>query len=358
MRAAVCTRYGPPEVIQIAEVEKPAPNENEVLIRVRAAAVNPLDGGLLKGRPYFVRLMTGLRKPKNARPGVDLAGEVEAIGRNVTRFTPGDSVFGVCTSNPKASGAEAWVHRLGAFAEYVCAPESALAVKPENVTFEQAACVPVAAFTALQGLRDRAQVKPDQKVLVNGASGGVGTFAVQIAKAFGAEVTGVCSTRNLDMVRSLGADHVIDYTDQNFTKLDQRYDVILDCAGNYSLRQLRRVLRESGRLIMVGDLTGRGIIGMFSRLIKALVVSRFGKQKLIVFLAKPNHEDLVTMHDLIKAGKVSPVIDKRYRLDEVAEAIRYLETKHARGKIVITPDLTGQAKDLLSLAAESSSQLD
>jgi NADPH:quinone reductase-like Zn-dependent oxidoreductase len=202
MRAAVCTRYGPAEVIQIAEVEKPAPNENEVLIRIRATALNPLDGGLLKGRPYFVRLMTGLRKPKNARPGVDLAGEVEAIGRNVTRFKPGDSVFGVCTNNPKASGAEAWVHRLGAFAEYVCAPESALAVKPENVTFEQAASMPVAAFTAW--LRDKAQVKPDQKVLVNGASGGVGTFAVQIAKAFGAAVTGVCSTRNLDMVRSSG----------------------------------------------------------------------------------------------------------------------------------------------------------
>jgi len=222
MKAAVCNRYGPPEVVQITDVEKPVPKDNEVLIEVRAASVNPLDTGPLKGRPYLVRIMTGLRRPKSNRVGVDVAGRVEAVGRNVTEFRAGDDVFGVCVNDPQASGVGVWAHRLGAFAEYVCAPESTLVMKPANVTFEQAASVPVAAFTALQGLRDKGQIQPGQKVLINGAAGGVGTLAVQIARSFDAEVTGVCSTRNVDMVRSIGADHVIDYTQDDFTQRGQR----------------------------------------------------------------------------------------------------------------------------------------
>jgi NADPH:quinone reductase-like Zn-dependent oxidoreductase len=336
MKAAVCSKYGPPEVVQITDVEKPVPKDNEVLIEVRAASVNPLDGGSMKGRPYIVRIMTGLRKPKITRPGVDVAGQVEAVGRNVTQFKPGDEVFGVCISDPQASGTEVWVHRQGAFAEYVCARESTLVMKPDNVTFEQAASVPLAAFTALQGLRDKGQIQPGQKVLINGAAGGVGTFAVQIAKSFGAEVTGVCSTRNVDMVRSIGADRVIDYTQEDFTKRGQHYDLIFDCVGNHSLSACMRVLNPKGIYIMVGELSGRGMIALLARLITALVLSRFVSQKLVTFLARPSKRDLTIMHDLMKAGMVMPVIDKRYRLSEVPEAIRYLEEKHARGKVVIT----------------------
>jgi len=222
MKAAVCNRYGPPEVVQITEVEKPVPKDHEVLVEVRAASVNPLDTGPLKGRPYLVRIMTGLRRPKSNRVGVDVADRVEAVGRNVTEFRAGDDVFGVCVNDPQASGVGVWAHRLGAFAEYVCAPESTLVMKPANVTFEQAASVPVAAFTGLQGLRDKGQIQPGQKVLINGAAGGVGKLAVQIARSFDAEVTGVCSTRNVDMVRSIGADHVIDYTQDDFTQRGQR----------------------------------------------------------------------------------------------------------------------------------------
>lgn len=336
MKAAVCGRYGPPEVVQIKEVEKPVPKDNEVLMAVRAASVNPLDGGSLKGRPYILRLMTGLLKPKNNRPGVDVAGRVEAVGRNVTQFKLGDEVFGVCISDPQARGTGVWVHRQGAFAQYVCAPESVLALKPDSISFEEAASVPVAAFTALQGLRDKGRLQPGQKVLINGAAGGVGTFAVQIAKSLGAEVTGVCSTRNMDMVRSIGADHVIDYIQEDFTRRAQRYDLILDCVGNHSLSEYRRVLNPNGICIMVGDLTGRGIIGILARVISALMLSRFVSQKFIMILARPNQKDLTLMHDLMKAGKVKAVIDKRYRLNEVPEAIRYLEEKHARGKVVIT----------------------
>jgi NADPH:quinone reductase-like Zn-dependent oxidoreductase len=335
MKAAVCDRYGPPEVIQIAEVEKPVPKDNEVSIEVRAAAVNPLDG-VMKGRPYAVRLMTGLRKPKISRPGVDLAGRVEAVGGDVTQFKPGDEVFGLCVSNPEASGVGVWDHRLGAFAEYVCVPESILVMKPDNVTFEQAASVPVAALTALQGLRDKGHIRPGQKVLINGAAGGVGTFAVQIAKSFGAEVTGVCSTRNVDMVRSIGADRVIDYTQEDFAKRGERYDLMFDCVGNHSLSACRRVLNPDGICIMVGDLSGRGMIGLLVRLARALIWSRFGSRKLFAFLARPNKEDLTTVRDLMKAGKVVPVIDRRYALSEVPEAIRHLQGKHARGKVVIS----------------------
>src|SRR5216684_2959488 len=322
MKAAVYTRYGPPDVVvQIADVEKPIPKDNEVLIQVRAASVNPLDWHFMRGTPYFVRIMTGLRKPKITRLGVDVAGQVEAVGGNIKQFKPGDEVFGSCR---------------GAFAEYACTSESALVTKPNNVTFEQAASAPVAAFTALQGLRDKGQIRPGQKGLINGAAGGVGTFAVQIAKWFGADVTGVCSTRNVDMVRSIGADHVIDYTREDFTKSGQRYDLFFDCVGNHSLSACRRVLNPKGICIMVGDRSGRGMIGLLARLITALVLSWFVSQKLVTFLARPSKKDLSIMRELMATGKVTPVIDKRYSLSEVPEAIRYLEERHARGKVVIT----------------------
>jgi NADPH:quinone reductase-like Zn-dependent oxidoreductase len=321
MKAAVYTRYGPPNVVQVKDVEKPVPKDDEVLIKVRAASVNPLDWHFMRGTPYFVRIPAGLRKPKDGRLGVDVAGRVEAVGRNVTQFKPGDEVFGACR---------------GAFAEYACASESALAAKPNNVTFEQAAAVSVAARTALQGLRDKGKIQPGQKVLINGAAGGVGTFAVQIAKSFGADVTGVCSTRNVDMVRSIGADHVIDYTQEDFTKRGQRYDLIFDGVGNHSLLACRRILNPKGIYIAVGGPSGGWMIGFLAHAITAPVLSWFVSQKLVMVLARPSKEDLTVMHDLMKAGKVTPVIDKRYRLSEVPEAIRYLEERHARGKVVIT----------------------
>lgn len=343
MKAAVCDRYGPPEVIQILEVEKPVPNGDEVLIEVCAASVNPLDCGSLRGRPYLVRLLTGLRKPKISRPGVDVAGRVESVGRAVTQFKAGDEVFGVCISDTHASGTAVWTHRQGAFAEFVCAPESTLAMKPDNVTFEQAATAPVAGFTALQGLRKTGQIQPGQKVLIHGAAGGVGTFAVQIAKSFGAEVTGVCSTTNVEMVRSIGVDHVIDYNQQDFTGSGERYDLLFDCVGNHSLSACLRVLTPKGTYLMVGEMSGRGLMGILSRLIRALILSWFVSQRLVVFLARPNKEDLILLHDLMKAGKVIPVIDKRYRLSEVSQAIGYVEGKHARGKVVITLETNDNA---------------
>jgi NADPH:quinone reductase-like Zn-dependent oxidoreductase len=340
MKAAVYTRYGPPDVVHIKDVEKPIPQDNEVLIHVRAASVNALDGGLMKGRPYIGRLLFGLRQPKDTRPGRDVAGQVEAVGTNVTQFAPGDLVFGLCPSRPHDAGVAVWVHCQGAFAEYVCAPESTVVTKPENVTFEQAAAVPLAALTALQGLRDKGRIRPGQKVLINGAAGGVGTFAVQIARSFGAEVTGVCSTRNVDLVRSIGADRVIDYTQEDFTKSGQRYDLLFDCIGNHALSTCRHVLHPQGILLMAGTRSGRGMIGLFARLITALVLSGFVGQKLITFLARPSKEDLAIMADLVATGKVTPVIDRRYSLSEVPEAIRYLEQGHARGKVVITVDQT------------------
>jgi NADPH:quinone reductase-like Zn-dependent oxidoreductase len=323
MKAAVYTRYGPPDVVQITEVEKPVPKDNEVLIRVRAASVNPYDWHFMRGMPYFLRLGAGLRKPRVARLGVDAAGQVETVGRNVTQVKPGDEVLGLCR---------------GAFAEYSCASESRLARKQEKVTFEQAASVPIAGLTALQGLRDKGKIQAGQKVLINGAAGGVGTFAVQIAKSFGANVTGVCSTRNVGMVRSIGADYVIDYTQEDFTKREQRYDLILDCVANHSLSAFRRVLSPKGRYIMVGaaDAGGRWMIGLLARLVKALVLSWLVRQKLGMVGAKANQEDLTILQDLIATGKVTPVIDRRYSLNEVPEAIRYLEEGHARGKVVIT----------------------
>jgi NADPH:quinone reductase-like Zn-dependent oxidoreductase len=324
MKAIVYHDYGSPDVLKCEEIETPTAGDDEVLVEVRAASVNPLDWHYMRGMPYFLRIQAGLRRPKITRLGVDLAGQVEAVGRNVTRFKPGDEVFGV---------------GRGAFAEYACASESALVMKPDNVTFDQAAAVPVAAFTALQGLRDKGRVQPGQKVLINGAAGGVGTFAVQIAKAFGAAVTGVCSTRNMDMVRSIGADQVVDYTREDFTKSGQLYDLILDCAGNHPLSAIRRVLTPVGTYVAVGGPSGPWMIGPLASAVTASVLSRFVSQNLVMLLARlSSREDQTTMHELMKAGKVTPVIDRRYSLDEVPEAIRYLEEGHARGKVVITVD--------------------
>lgn len=321
MKAVVYHEYGSPDVLRLEDVEKPTPADNEVLVRVRAASLNPLDWHFMRGTPYFGRVSMGLLRPKVARLGVDVAGQVEAVGRNVTLFKPGDEVFG---------------GRTGAFAEYVCVREDrALVLKPANMTFAQAASVPVAAVTALQGLRDKGHIQPGQKVLINGASGGVGTFAVQIAKSFGADVTGVCSTRNADMVRSIGADRVIDYTREDFTRSEQRYDVILDCVGNRSLLDLRRVLNPKGTYVMVGGPPGRWIDPL-PRAAGALVLSRFVSQDMVVFLAELNKKDLTVLRDLMQAGKLTPVIDRSYRLSEVPAAIRYLEQGHARGKVVVT----------------------
>jgi NADPH:quinone reductase-like Zn-dependent oxidoreductase len=322
MKAIVYRNYGSPDVLKCEEIEKPTAEDDEVLIKVRAASVNPFDWHFMRGTPYIGRIMMGLSKPRITRLGVDVAGQVEAVGKNVTQFKPGDEVFGSCR---------------GAFAEYACTSESALVTKPNNVTFEQAASVPVAAYTALQALRDKGQIQKGQKVLINGAAGGVGTFAVQIARSFGADVAGVCSTRNVDMVRSIGADRIIDYTQEDFTKSLQRYDLILDCVGNQSLSACRRVLSPKGIYIMIGGPDGRWI-GPLARLIKALVLSRFVSQNLVTVLAKRSKEDLTIMRELIETGKVTPVIDRSYRLSQVPQAIRYLEEGHARGKVAITLD--------------------
>ncbi len=317
MKAAVYTRYGPPDVVQVTDVEKPVPKDNEVLIKVRAASVNPVDWHFVRGAPYLVRIMTGLRKPKITRPGVDVAGQVEAVGRNVTQFKPGDEVFGGCR---------------GAFAEYACAIEDRLALKPANITFEDAAAVPVAALTALQGLRDKGRIQPGHKVLVDGASGGVGTFAVQIAKSFGAEVTAVCSPRNVDKARSIGADHVIDYTREDFTQSGQRYDLILGANAYHSIFDYRRALSQDGVYVMAG---GGGAQGLQTMLLGPLL-SLIGSKKMRFFITKMSKKDLIFLKDLLEAGKVVPVIDRRYPLSGVAEALRYLEAGHAQGKVVIT----------------------
>jgi NADPH:quinone reductase-like Zn-dependent oxidoreductase len=319
MKAIVYHRYGSPDVLEYKEIETPAPEDDQVLIEVRAASVNPIDWHFMRGTPYVARIISGLRKPKHRRLGADVAGRVEAVGRNVTRFKPGDEVYGTCR---------------GTFAEYACAPDRALALKPDNATFEQAAAVPVAAFSALQSLR-KGRIQPGHKVLINGAAGGVGTFAVQIAKSFGAEVTGVCSTRNVEMVRSIGADRVIDYTRHNFTEGYEHYDIIVDCIGNHSLSVFRRVLKAKGSYIMIGGPTGRWFRPM-DRGIRALLLSPFVSQKLAMFLARSSKDDLAVLRDLIEAGKVTPVIDRYFGLSEVPRAIRYLEEGHARGKVVIT----------------------
>ncbi len=323
MKAIVCTKYGPPNVLQLQEVEKPSPKDDEVLVKVQAASVNPLDWHILRADPFIVRLMgSGLLKPKNEILGADIAGWVEAVGRNVKQFQSGDEVFG-----------DIFKGGMGGFAEYVCAPENLLVLKPDNITFEEAASVPVAALTALQGLRDYGQIQSKQKVLIHGASGGVGTFAVQVAKYFGAEVTGVCSTRNLDMVRSLGANQVIDYTQEDFTKNGQLYDLILAVAGDRSIFEYKNTLSPKGTWILVG---GSSIAQMFAGMLLGSVISIFGSRNMGAMMTKANKEDLEFLKELLEAGKVKPVIDRRYPLSEVPEAIRYLEEGHAKGKVIIT----------------------
>ncbi len=321
MKAIVNTTYGSPDVLQLKEIAKPTPTANEVLIKVHAASVNAADWHYLRGAPYVFRLAAGLLQPKNSLLGADVAGRIEAVGSNVTLFQPGDEVFGDLSSCGR-----------GAFAEYICASEDTLVLKPANLSFEEAAAVPVAAVTALQGLRVKGRIEPGQKVLINGASGGVGTFAVQIAKAFGAEVTGVCSTRKLDLVRSLGADHVIDYTQEDFTTNGQRYDLILAANGNHSIAAYKRALTPQGTYVMSG---GSGA-QMVQAMLLGPVISMTGRQKLGNLLARPSTTDLACVKALLEAGKVVSVIDRCYPLSEVAEAIRYLEQGHARGKVVIS----------------------
>jgi NADPH:quinone reductase-like Zn-dependent oxidoreductase len=323
MKAIVHHDYGPPDVLRLEEIDKPVPNDDQVLVRVRAASVNPLDWHFMRGSPYIARLQMGLVRPKETRLGVDLAGQVEAVGKKVTQFKPGDEVFGT---------------EFGAFAEYVCTDEKSLVLKPESITFEQAAAIPVAGATALQGLRDKGKLQAGQKVLINGAAGGVGTFAVQIAKSLGAEVTGVCSARNAEMVRSLGADRVIDYAKEDFTKGEQRYDVILDMIGNHSLSDEMRTLTPQGRLVIVGSTDKGNWLGPVSLMLRAAVLSRFVSHDVGAFLANTTQADLTIVGNLVQAGKVRSVIDRRYRLSEVPDAIRYLEEGHARGKVVIDVD--------------------
>ncbi|MBA2266287.1 MAG: NAD(P)-dependent alcohol dehydrogenase [Chloroflexi bacterium] len=321
MKAIVYRRYGSPDVLRLEEVDRPIVKEGDVLVRVHAASVNPLDWHLLRGQPYIVRPTSGWRRPKRNIPGVDVAGVVEAVGRNVTELRPGDEVFGEMTR---------------ACAEYVSGPQRLFVHKPANLTLEQAAAIPVGAVTALQALREHGNIQPGQRVLINGASGGVGTFAVQLAKVFEADVTGVCSTPNMQLVRSLGADHVIDYTRENFTRDRQRYDLVIDNVGNHSLLVLRRVLVPTGALVVVGIDPSKGNwIAPIARMLGGQLLSR-GSQKIRFMLTDIEREDLLFIKELIEAGRIIPVIDRTYPLSEVPDAIRYLETMRARGKVIIT----------------------
>jgi NADPH:quinone reductase-like Zn-dependent oxidoreductase len=325
VKAIVRDNYGPPDVLELQDLGKPEPAGDGVLLRVSATSVNPADWHILRGDPYVSRLQLGLRKPKDRVLGCDVAGRVEEVGENATTLRPGDEVFG----SPFMRG-------FGAFAEHLSISEDLVAPKPANLSFEQAAAVPLAASTALQGLRDHGRIEPGHRVLVLGASGGVGTFAVQIAKYFDAEVTGVCSTRNVEMVRSLGADHVIDYKREDFTQSGQRYDLIFQLAGTRSPSECRDALTPRGILVLSsGESDGRWI-GPIGRIIRALVLSPFVSQKLVSFTVKPNKEDLLFLRQLIEGGKLAPVIDRTYPLAEVPEALRYLEEGHARGKVVIS----------------------
>jgi NADPH:quinone reductase-like Zn-dependent oxidoreductase len=322
MKAIVRDTYGSPEVLELRDIDIPEYADEEVLVHVHAAGVGRDVWHIMTGLPYPIRLAGyGFRAPKNPVIGSDMAGVVEALGKNVTRFQPGDEVFGI---------------GKGSYAEYVCAREDKLAPKPTNLTFEQAAVVAIMGSTALQALRDHGKVRPGQEVLIIGASGGVGTYAVQIAKAFGANVTGVCSTTKVEMVRSIGADHVIDYTQEDFAEGDQRYDLILDIGGNSSLSRLRRALASRGTLVIVGGEGGGRWLGGTDRQLRAMMLSPFVGQKLGTFVNKENHEDMLVLKELIEAGKVTPIIDRTYPLAEVPEAIRYLEEGHARGKVVIS----------------------
>src|SRR5882762_5612542 len=327
MKAIVYCDYGVAN-LKLAEIAKPTPTDDQILVKVHAASVNPLDWHFIEGTPKIMRAMgVGLRKPKDIQLGVDFAGTVEAVGKNVTQYKPGDDVFG---------------GREGAFAQYVCRRAvGSVALKPAGLTFEQAASINIAGITALQGVRDKGQVQPGQKVLINGASGGVGTFAVQLAKNFGAEVTGVCSTRNIELVQSLGADHVIDYTKEDFTKGDQKYDVILDNVANHSLSECRRVLTPNGIYVLIGGggVNEQGFVGALGKALNAAVYSRFVKQKMGMMMADPSTKDLTLLADMMQSGKIKPVIDRTYKsLSEVPVAIRYLEEGHARGKVVVKVD--------------------
>jgi NADPH:quinone reductase-like Zn-dependent oxidoreductase len=324
MKAIVYRCYGNSDVLKLEEIAKPVPADDRVLVKVHAASVNPLDWHYMQGKPYVMRAAAGVGKPDSILMGADFAGTVESVGKNVTRFKPGDEVFG---------------DRDGAFGEYVSAREKgAIAAKPSNMSMEQAAAVPIAGLTALQALRDKGKVQAGQKVLINGASGGVGTFAVQIAKTYGADVTGVCSTRNVEMVKSIGADHVIDYTKEDFTHGAPRYDLIIDNVGSHTLAEYRRVLTPNGALVIVGGPSGNSWLGPLTTLLKAYIVSPFVKQKMLFMLAQANQDDLNVLRDLMQDGKLTPVIDRRYPLAETAQAISYLEQGHAKGKVIITLD--------------------
>jgi NADPH:quinone reductase-like Zn-dependent oxidoreductase len=315
MKAIVYTKFGSPDVLQLKEVEKPIPGDNEILIKVHAASANAYDWRHLRADPFLIRLMgAGLLKPKHRILGADIAGQVEAVGRNVKQFQPGDEVFGEGS--------------YGGFAEYVCVDEKRFVLKPASLTFEEAAAVPMAGLTALQGLRDRGKIQAGQKVLINGASGGVGTFAVQIAKSFGAEVTGVCSTSKMDLVRSVGADHIIDYTREDVTKSRQQFDLIFDVAAYHSISAYKRILSPNGIYVLAG--------GAMARIFQLMLISMTGAKNMGIMVANINQTDLLFLIELLKAGKVKSIIDKRYPLDQTAEALRYLEEGHARGKVVIT----------------------
>jgi NADPH:quinone reductase-like Zn-dependent oxidoreductase len=320
MQAIVHSRYGPPDDLELTDIDTPVVTDDAVLVQVHAAAVGKGDWLTVQGLPYVARLRYGLPKPKHPVPGFDVAGRIEAVGPNVTQLQPGDAVFGWCE---------------GSFAEYASVPEGQLALKPANLSFEQAAAVPISGFAALQALRDTGRVQPGQQVVIIGASGGVGSFAVQIAKAFGAEVTGVCSTKSVDMVRSIGADHVIDYTQQDFTRTGQRYDLILEMAGNRSLSDLRRALTPKGTLVLVGGSGGRWFMGT-GRTLRAVLVSPLVGQRLRSFFSKPKGADLVVLKELLEAGKLTPVIDRTFPLRETPEAIRYVGERSTQGKTVIT----------------------
>ena len=320
MRAVVHDEYGSPDVLEVREVDRPVVGDDDVLVRVHATSVNPADWHRVTGLPYIARIESGLRKPKRSIPGFDMAGRVEAVGSNVTGFEAGDEVFGEVA---------------GAYAEYVCAPENGISLKPANLTFEQAAAVPVAALTALQGLRDKGRIEEGHRVLINGASGGVGTFAVQIARSFGAHVTAVCSARNVDMVRSIGADVVVDYTREDFTRGGRQYDLMLDIAGNRSLSDCRRVISHKGVYVLVGGPKGRWL-GPVPRLLRTLLASPLVSQRMVGMLAKQTAEDLAVLKELLESGAVVPVIDRCYTLSEVREALGHQEDGHARGKTVIT----------------------
>ena len=323
MKAIVYHAYGSADVLKLEEIEKPAPKDEEVLIKVRAAALNPLDWRMMKGVPFVFRKMMKIGTPTAESPvgiGRDVSGVVEAIANKVTQFKVGDEVFGACAS---------------AVAEYVCVKESGLVAKPEELSFEQAASLPVAGLTALQGLR-RGNIQPGHKVLINGAAGGVGTFAVQIAKSFGAEVTGVCSAANVEMVRSIGAEHVIDYTQDDFVKGAQRYDIIFECVGNKSFSECRRLMTENGRFLGIGAPHDISLPEIVAALTKGIALSAFSKKKMLMFIAKSNQRDLTALGELVATGRITPVIERRYKLAETPEAVRYLETGHARGKVLIT----------------------